>query len=276
MSNFKVALIRPPMLLPASSNNTTQGVPPLSLAYLAGTLRNSGFEVSLIDSFGEAPFQFTEFLNGKLFINGLTADEIINKIPVDARVIGVSCMFSNEWVYYRKVISRIREAFPDAIIVVGGEHITADPDYSLNSCQAIDFCVLGEGESTLLELVQALQSNSNPCEIDGIVYRNASTGLIQKTPPRARIQKIDEIPWPSWDGIPLHNYLDNEFGNEVVTKRSMPMLASRGCPYECTFCSNPQMWGTQWKARDTKDLITEIRFYIDKYQINHVEFYDLT
>src|SRR5581483_2645338 len=71
-------------------------------------------------------------------------------------------------------------------------------------------------------------------------------------------------------------YLDNPFGFEEQNRRAMPMMATRGCPYRCTFCSSPSMWGTSWLARDPRDVIDEIKYYLDEYRIEHVEFYDLT
>jgi radical SAM superfamily enzyme YgiQ (UPF0313 family) len=93
---------------------------------------------------------------------------------------------------------------------------------------------------------------------------------------RERIRALDALTWPAWDGLPLETYLDRGFGMDEYNVRSMPMLASRGCPYRCTFCSSPQMWGTTWLARDPDDVVREIRRYIERYQIEHVEFHDLT
>ena len=98
----------------------------------------------------------------------------------------------------------------------------------------------------------------------------------QKTEKQIRIKKIDEIQWPDWEGFPLENYFKEGYGFGVNLGRSMPIIASRGCPYQCTFCSNPNMWTTLWKARDPKDVVEEMKFYLDKYQISNFDFYDLT
>jgi len=118
--------------------------------------------------------------------------------------------------------------------------------------------------------------NKRPLEeLLGIAFMD-DKGKFQRTPPRPRIKSLDKIPWPSWEESPLENYLTSGFGYNSVRGRNMPMIASRGCPYQCTFCSNPAMWTTQWNARDPHDVVKEIKFYIDNYGINHVEFYDLT
>lgn len=274
-SAVHVTLIRPPTLLPSSCTTTTQGVPPLSLACLAGSLRQAGHRVEIIDAFGCAPDQFLPFGAGRYFINGLTAEQIAERVPADCELVGVSCMFSNEWLYYREVIDRVAAARPELPIVVGGEHVTADPDYVLRRCPAIAYCGLGECDETLVELVAALEAGSPVANVPGLAYRGAD-GAPRRSRPRGRIRDIDALPWPSWDGIPLRMYLDRELGNEAAAGRCMPMLASRGCPYRCTFCSNPNMYGTTWVARDPALVVQEIEHYVRTYAIDHVEFYDLT
>ena len=102
-------------------------------------------------------------------------------------------------------------------------------------------------------------------------------GAAVRTEARARVRAVDELPWPAWHLVPtLTVYLDNHFGFEEQNRRAMPLMATRGCPYRCTFCSSPSMWGTSWFARDPRDVIDEIKYYLERYSIEHVEFYDLT
>jgi radical SAM family protein len=102
-------------------------------------------------------------------------------------------------------------------------------------------------------------------------------GAPVRTAPRARVRDVDALPWPAWHLVPtLSVYLDNHFGFEEQNRRAMPLLATRGCPYRCTFCSSPSMWGTKWLARDPRDVIAEIKHHLREYRIEHVEFYDLT
>jgi radical SAM superfamily enzyme YgiQ (UPF0313 family) len=136
-------------------------------------------------------------------------------------------------------------------------------------------CALGEGEATIVDLARTLAAGRPLADVAGLVMRDAD-GRIVRTAHRERVREIDELPWPSWDGIPLDTYLDRCFGMDVYNLRSMPMLASRGCPYRCTFCSSPQMWGTTWLAREPEDVVREIAHYVERYRIEHVEFHDLT
>lgn len=262
---MEVVLIRTPVLLPLGSVTAHQGVPPLGLAYLGATLRKHGHKVIYIDAFGEKINSFSKSPFSGVMINGLTINEIIERIPTSAKVIGISCMFSNEWFYSEQLIDEIKKYFPNKIIVVGGEHVTADHEHILATNLNIDYAILGEGEEKLLHLIDTLESGNYS------LFKK----IIGPTP-LARIKNIDSIPWPDWDGIPLNKYLDLGLGMAAQGKRTYPTLASRGCPYQCTFCSSPQMWTTKWVSRNIDDLIHEIQLAKNKYNISHVEFYDLT
>jgi radical SAM superfamily enzyme YgiQ (UPF0313 family) len=168
---------------------------------------------------------------------------------------------------------RLREAFPGVPIVVGGEHVTALPEHVLGDVP-VDHCVVGEGEETFVDLLAALADGRSFQEIPGLVTR--VDGGIVCTPRRPRIRSIDEIPTPAWDLFPLENYLSRGLGIGIDRGRSMPILATRGCPYQCTFCSSPSMWTTRWLARDPAKVLAEIRGYVDTYQAESFDFYDLT
>jgi anaerobic magnesium-protoporphyrin IX monomethyl ester cyclase len=74
----------------------------------------------------------------------------------------------------------------------------------------------------------------------------------------------------------LKVYLDSGYNFGMNRGRSMPIIASRGCPYKCTFCSSAQMWTTLWKARSPDAVVNEMKSYIEKYHVDNFDFYDLT
>lgn len=232
--------------------------------------------MSVIDALGEG-LDMVRVLPGKnLQVRGLLEDEICSRLPSDVDLIGISCMYSNEWVFVRRLIARLGQLKAGIPIVVGGEHITADVDYVFSSCPEVTFAVLGEGEETLLELLQGIEKNGTDFGgIPGIAYKDHS-GELQKTEKRARITDLDGLPWPSWEEIPLENYFTQGSGITSFKGRVMPLIATRGCPYQCTFCSNPQMWGLRWRPRQVDDVIAEMKYYIKRYKVTHFEFHDLT
>lgn len=252
-----------------------QGSPSLALALLGSICREKGYEVTAIDATGEDMDQYRPIGDTGFYFQGLSAEEIVARIPQDCAFIGVTCMFSNEWLYHRIVINALTEAFPDSTVVVGGEHATAAGEYVLTSCPGVAACVTGEGEDTLLDLLDALATERSLEEVPGLLIRKDGGGFT-RTAPRQRITQLDAMPWPAWDLLPIDNYLDRGAGHGVVGRRTMPMLASRGCPYKCTFCSNPGMWGKLWNARTPQDVVAEMKYYRDTYRADSFSFYDLT
>src|SRR5215208_8043170 len=115
---LEVCLVRPPTVTTVGAVGQ-DAVPPLGLAYLAGSLRAAGHQVTAVDAVGEAVHQYTRIrgMAGRVLQHGLTADEIVARISPTARVVGVSCMFSVDWLCSRAVVNRIRASFPDALIV---------------------------------------------------------------------------------------------------------------------------------------------------------------
>ena len=87
---------------------------------------------------------------------------------------------------------------------------------------------------------------------------------------------MDEIALPAWDLFPIEAHLSSKNSHGVSRGRSMPILSTRGCPYECTFCSNPVMYGRLWLARKPGIVLDEIEHYIRKYHADNIDFYDLT
>lgn len=266
-------LIRPPSLF-SRSTVTLNATPPISLAYLAGSLSEKGHQVQIIDAVGEAIEQIYPADLGELLANGLTHEQILRRIAPEVGVVGISCLFTHEWPNIRSLALEIRQARPDVMIICGGEHITAEPEFSLSDCKVIDYAVLGEGEETIAELAEVLDRKGDISQISGVAFRRA--GEIVLTPRRQRIRNIDDIPRPRWDLTPLPTYLEKGYSFGVNRGRTIPMLATRGCPYQCIFCSSPQMWTTRWMARCPEQVVAEIKEYIRDYQVDNIDFYDLT
>ena len=268
----KVTLVRPPSIVSAGSIAGSLS-PPIGLTYLAGSLRNCGHEVVIVDALGLG-LEKNTYLGNKLILRGISFSDILNLIPEDTDLIGFSGMFSSDWVSLKPLVNMIGEKFRKKYFIAGGEHFTAAPEICLEQCKDLDAISLGEGEETLKDIAEAIDSNSSWLNIAGLVIRDNDKFI--KTDNRKRLIKLDEIPKPAWDLVPINKYLDLGLSIGVNRGRSMPMIASRGCPFQCTFCSSPYMWGTRWVARDTKLLIDEIEEYIREYDITNVDFCDLT
>lgn len=267
---MKIGLLRGPLVAPLGSLNN-EPTPPLGLACLSAALRQAGHTVSAVDATGRAINRVEPIPGTDLQYNGLPASEAVNALDPDCEVLGISTMFSHEWIYQRTLLGLLRERFPETPILLGGEHASALPDYILGDCPAVDAICLGEGEACFLECMEAIAHSQPLHAVPGVVARGGQRG-----PKRGRIRDLNALPWPDWDTLPIQPYLEQNISFGPSMGRNMPVLATRGCPYECTFCSNPIMWGRRYTMRNPEDVVAEIVHYIDSYQITGVQFYDLT
>ena len=275
-NRLPITFVRGPIISKIGALNN-EATPAIGFAYLSGYLRKFGYEPVLVDAIGEGINQVWPLKKYPEFqAHGLNFNQIIDLIPKNSRVIGFSLMFSSEWPVLRDLIIKVREYFPDALFVGGGEHITGLTEFSLNDCQALDVCVRGEGEQTFTELVKTYEKTGNFKGVNGIAYLDGDKVLQQDQSPPPRILEIDQIGWPFWPNGYLEKFwaLGKSFG--ALTERDMPFMVSRGCPYQCTFCSSPDMWTTRYILRDVNDVIDEAKYYIKRFKITSLQFYDLT
>jgi anaerobic magnesium-protoporphyrin IX monomethyl ester cyclase len=137
-------------------------------------------------------------------------------------------------VHNLEAMNLLKENFPDLITILGGLGVSAIPEQILTLAPQLDYLLVGEGEWTLVELLQELESDQpNLGQIHGLAYRSA--GEAQVTPPRRLISNLDELPVPAFDLFPMDKYIgfsQIEHYNEAVT--------SRGCEGACSFCYE---WG---------------------------------
>jgi anaerobic magnesium-protoporphyrin IX monomethyl ester cyclase len=150
-----VKILRPPAIYSARSYSTPLAVP-LGPAYLAATLEAAGYTTEVIDGIGEGIFSIRTIAGGKLKYQGLTVEELIERVGPETKILGISFMFSQGWNHYRQIVQAIKRAYPKLIIVAGGEHPTAMAEFLMRDCPEIDYIIMGEGEVALLELVWRL------------------------------------------------------------------------------------------------------------------------
>ncbi len=269
----RVTVIRTPTVFSRDSYSVPI-VPPLGPAYLAASLRQAGHDVRVIDGVGEGISRVGVTSRPKLWYQGLSITEIIGRVDPQTQLLAVSSMFSQEWPHVEELLAGLAAAHPRIPIVVGGEHATAAWDYILETSPAVTCVGLGEGEETLCDVARWVGEETDLGAIAGIAYRDHGRPVVCEA--RKRVTDIAHLPRPAWDLVPIEAYLSNGYGHGIDLGRSMPILATRGCPFQCTFCSNPMMWTTRYVMRGVPDVVDEIEDYLREFRASNVDFYDLT
>lgn len=268
-----ITLIRAPYITSAHTFSAIVD-PPLGLAYIAAALEGAGHQVTLIDSLGLAPQARYPSAYPGLVAYGLTIDQIVARIPPDTDGVGLSVMFSLQWPHAEALLQTIHQRLPETPVFLGGEHGTATWEYLLDHCPELTACVLGEGELAAIELAEWLDGKQALDSIAGLAIRGPDGP--RKTVERPRIRRPEDLPRPAWQHVPLEMYMTSGLGQGLDRGRTLPVLATRGCPYQCTFCSSPGMWTTRYVMRPVDDVADEIEDYVRTYGITNVDFADLT
>ena len=273
----RVTLVRPPCVLLVKTLSGGGPIPPVGLAYVAAALLEAGHDVRVIDAAVEAVDELEEFETdlGTMRRVGLSPEQIVERIEPSTQMIGLSHMFLHEWPTVREIATLARERFPDAVIVVGGENATGFWPWMFEQSAALDVVVKGEGERTVVALADRVAAGQPYDDIQGLVSRPPDGPPVDNGLP-ARIRHLAEVSRPAWDLFPMAEYFEARSYFGVHRGRTMPMLATRGCPYECSFCSSPNMWTKRYSVRDPDDIADEIAGYVDRWGVENVDFVDLT
>ena len=159
MSTIKVSLVRIPTIIDVSAS-TAPICPPIGLAYIKSIVNQFTNDIQVIDSVGNYTDTRSFDVGGRsVTLLGQTTGEIASLLFEDSDIVMISCMFSQDWNYAKNVIKDVRLKCPETLIIAGGEHITALPEYSMESAPEIDICVLGEGERTIKNILEDIKTN---------------------------------------------------------------------------------------------------------------------
>lgn len=262
-----VLLIQPPTSVSEryarDVGNVGGDLPPLGLAMVAAVLKKEKFNVGITDS----------------VVMNYSSKDILSIIRErKPKIIGITAMTPN---YHRAraIANEIRKEFSDILLVIGGHHATIMPERVLKESD-FDIAVIGEGETTAIELLKLysslnynrkkLLSSKNLKHVNGIAFKEEDRIIINK--PRELISNLDELPYPARELLPMKKYLP--LPNQYKRKPVIHMVVIRGCPYNCSFCSNNKVFGRKIRARSPEKVIEEIRYVMKKYNAKEISFWD--
>ncbi len=221
---------------------------PIGLAYLKAVSRKAGHSVRVLDN---------NILN-------LPLQEVIERIR-GSDIAAVS-MTTPTYKTVRGICEGIRKQL-GIPVAVGGSHPTIDPDGCLDFA---DFIVMGEGERAFVELLQCLESKptlGKLKKIKGLSFNWRGKKVVNER--RELNKNLDELPFPDWSGFPIGKY-----GSAIRTSgRSLPIVTSRGCPYNCCYCFKG-LFGRQFRPRSPKNVVDELLYLKDKFGIREFQIAD--
>lgn len=239
----------------------------LGLLYISGYLRDHGYDNIIIENkhLGGENYQYRSKEQSKMDI---TAEAIRLK----PKVLG----FTSSTIEINEVIemnNEIRKQI-DTISIIGGPHVTAAPSEVLKS--GFDVAIIGEGEETALELVKELnKKNPDLSLIKGITWKSKDGKIVANQP--RDLMDISNISLPAYDKIYMDRYL--KVTDEVlrgVPVKAVIVMASRGCPYHCTFCACNRVFGYRVRYRDLENIRQEVKLLKNKYGAEAIWFADDT
>jgi anaerobic magnesium-protoporphyrin IX monomethyl ester cyclase len=253
---MKLLLVNPPITKAQVYSKYSAGapcLPPLGLCYLGAVLLRKGHEVKVMDcaaentGVGELIKEFESFAPSIVGVTSTTVSYVAAKTVLDA----------------------VKRARPDIKTILGGAHISAVPVDTMKDCSAVDLGVLGEGEETLLEIVERLERKESIDNVDGTMVR--ANGKIIHNAARAPTADLDAIPVPARQLLKdLRIYSHTPFRGARFTTT---MITSRGCPFRCGYCDQ-SVFGRTWRAHSADYVVSEIRSLKKSYGVEFISFED--
>jgi radical SAM superfamily enzyme YgiQ (UPF0313 family) len=215
-------------------------LPPLGIASLAAYLNERGFDVGLLDG----------------VVSEMSIQQVLDYIQdKQPKAVGISSITPT---YHRatKLIQEIKKKFPEKLLILGGHHATISKETILNENKDVDLVVYGEGEITITEIFENykkkkynteefLQDHSLLDTINGIAFRKGQQTTVNS--PRELIQDLDRLPMPARHLLPMDKY--HPLPNQYKRLPLVHMVVIRGCPFNCSFCSNNAIFGRKIRRK---------------------------
>jgi magnesium-protoporphyrin IX monomethyl ester (oxidative) cyclase len=239
--------------------------------YLAAVLDKAGYTVEVLDAFMA---DYVPQKNGDTVTVGMSFNQIEKEILCRTPdVVGISGPFTSQIGNVLKVSEIVKKVNPNILTVVGGPHASTLPREFLEEAETVDIAVIGEGEYALLEIVEYFEGKKSLNDILGIAYRKNGNVIINDK--RPFLENLDELPYPAYHLVDMEYYLSNKkIGYRSFQSRAVSMVTSRGCPFNCCFCSVHLHMGKKFRAHSAQYVLNHIQHLVDKYDVKNIFFED--
>ncbi|HOK41707.1 MAG TPA: radical SAM protein [bacterium] len=262
---YKICLINPGFIFESLNFYLCE---PLGILYISSYLKkhfNNEIDIKIIDAISCSKIKKVK----NYYQYGLNDDEIIDLIKeYKPNLIGISNMFSLRSKEMFLLAEKIKRNLNNIEILVGGIYPTIFPEKTLES-KFIDYVIIGEGEESFTNFINAKINNLSYQTIDGFGYKENSE--IKIKPKKNFIKNLDILPFPDRESINYEFYINYKmklYG--LGSNRKASIITSRSCPNRCSFCSMYLSHGPHWRARSTENVIEEISYLVDRYKIEEL------
>ncbi len=221
---------------------------PFGLSYIYTVIKKAGYDLD--------PYN----LNHEEGHIGELMEKKLDSTKYD--VVGVGGI-SLDYLVIEKIINVCKSHSSKPLVILGGSIITSSKQVISENLN-FDIGVIGEGEETILEILKNLKNKKSIENVKGICYKKGKE--IVFTPKRSPIRDLDSLPLPDYGAFEFDKVLDNLSPSIGLSLRTYPVLGSRGCPFQCTFCYHST--GPVYRVRSVKNIIREIELAINRYKID--------
>lgn len=278
MTFMKILLINPPRTYFQGSKGVRLGLP-LGLMYIAAVLEENGCAVKIFDSLIS---EKTEIIEKDNFLyHGVSEDYFKDVVSrEEPALVGIGGPFSAQIHNAVRAADLVKQINPNIFVVIGGPHASVKGADFLKENKNIDAAVVGEGELAMLELAKAIKDKRSLKAISNVVYRFSDNQEREEkifTNPWTVIKKIDELPLPAYHLMDMERYFFLSYdlsARPTKYNRSISMITSRGCPYNCVFCSIHLHMGRIWRFHSVEYVVNHIERVISDYKVKHISFED--
>jgi anaerobic magnesium-protoporphyrin IX monomethyl ester cyclase len=254
---MKILLMNPPGGYYASRWDES-ALPSLGLGYLAAYLERNGVQCEILDA----------------HILRLKQPDVRSYLRESRPdIVGVTFTTENRFTAF-DTIRNVRSTLPDALVIAGGPHVSSAAEDTLTHIPELDLVVRGEGEETLLQLARHLEGGSDPHDLPGISWRG--DGGIISNPSAPFIPDLDALPFPARRLMPMDRYAYQADVPGIGKMKALNIMASRGCPFDCSFCASANMWGRRFRARTPENVLAEVDELVNRWGAKALWIFDDT
>jgi radical SAM superfamily enzyme YgiQ (UPF0313 family) len=231
-------------------------IPPLGLLYLGTILRRAGYDVTCIDGHT---------------VNRTTEEMVDDILGLDPDYVGISTATHN-FPFGKEIATLLKTKRPKLPIIIGGVHVTSTQAERFAEEEMFDFALIGEGERAIVKFTELFYGCRDWSQVPGLVWRD--DGQVVRNSPVIPIANLDELPI-----VDMSLFRTEEFSLRLPSGEVTgvaPIASSRGCPYKCSFCAEPNLFGRKLRKRSATHVVDEMEALHNTYGISHFFFYDST